>query len=154
MADQKKLALDKDSLQKFVDNDITNFSDSLDKIAHKTDTQGTPPIDFLLGKGESTADNDFYRLHAPLAIGALAKDSATSGKALVDKITTSAQSISDIYAQQIKLFTDLHTYLNTTIKKLMDAQHGSLDKIDGKAFLDALGTVPNDFNSAGGTQST
>ncbi|MCO6008479.1 type VII secretion system-associated protein [Actinoallomurus purpureus] len=154
MADKKKLALDKTSLQNFVNHDIANFKDTLDKVANKTDTEGTPPIDFLLGKGESTPENDFYRVHAPLAIGGLAKDSGTGGKDIVDHITASAGSISDIYKKQIKLFTDLEKYLNATITKLMDGQHDSLTKIDGKAFLDGLGTVPSDFDSTGGSQTT
>jgi hypothetical protein len=152
MADQPKLALDKTSLQNFIDHDLVNFNDALDKIAHKTDTQGTPPIDFLLGKGDSTADNEFYRLHAPLAIGAALIKGA--GAPIAAAITASAQSISDIYQQQIKLFNDLDKYLNTTITKLMDGQHDSLEKIDGKTFLDGLGTVPGDFQGTGGGTTT
>lgn len=154
MTDKPKLTLDKNSLQHFVDHDIVDFQDSIDKAAHKDDNNGTPPIDFLLGKGKSSEANDFYRRHAPLAIGALKTDTTTGGKDIAEAITASAQSISGIYKSQIKLFTDLHTYLNNTIKKLMDGQHESLEKIDGKAFLDALGTVPSDFQGNGGTTTT
>ncbi|MEV5750304.1 type VII secretion system-associated protein [Actinoallomurus sp. NPDC052308] len=154
MADKTKLALDKTSLQNFVNHDIANFKDSIDKVAHKTDTNNTPPIDVLLGKGQTAPGEEFYQSHAPLAIGALGKDSGTGGKAIVDAITTSAQSISDIYKKQLKLFTDLDKYLNTTITKLMDGQHDSLTKIDGKIFLDTLGTVPSDFQTTGGDTTT
>jgi hypothetical protein len=150
MADQPKLALDKNSLQNFVDHDLANFSDSLDKIAHRTDTQGTPPIDFLLRKGETTTDDDFYYRHAPLAIGAALTKEGAPGAPIVAAINASAESISDIYGQQIKLFGDLDKYLRVTITKLMDGQHDSLEKIDGKTFLDKLGTVPSDFQTGGG----
>jgi hypothetical protein len=51
------------------------------------------------------------------------------------------------------LFKDLHLNLDRTITKLMDGQHENLVKIDGKLFLDSLGTVPSDFQGKGPAQS-
>jgi hypothetical protein len=151
MADQPKLKLDKNGLQEFVDHQIAPFKESLNKIANVDNEEGVT-IDALLGIGEiPPGEKEIFRLQKPLAIGQLAADKLlTNGDRLVGSINETAQSISDIYKQQIKLFGDLHRNLTTTISKLMDAQHDSLEKIDGKIFLDSLGTVPGDFQGTNG----
>ncbi|GLY80321.1 type VII secretion system-associated protein [Actinoallomurus iriomotensis] len=155
MADKPKLTLDKAGLKSFVDDQIVPFSDSLDKIANQDSDEGVT-MDSLLGKGKITeGEPEIFKIQHPLSIGQMATDDTrTHGKAVVAAITDTAQSISDVYVKQIKLFKDLHTNLNTTISKLMDGQHDNLVKIDGKIFLDGLGTVPGDFQGTGGSQQT
>jgi hypothetical protein len=154
MAEQPKLKLDKAGLQDFVDHQIVPFKDSIDKVANVDNDEGVT-MDSLLGVGEiSTGDKEIYRMQRPLAIGQLAADKDwTNGDKVIGSITDTAQSISDVYKQQMKLFGDLHQNLNNTIKKLMDGQHDSLEKIDGKNFLDGLGTVPSDFENTGKSDS-
>jgi hypothetical protein len=153
MAD-KKLALDKNGLQDFVDNQIVPFKGSLDKIAN-TDTDDGVTMNSLTGDGiTSDTEKPIFTAQHPLSIGLLATDSAYGGDKLVDSITGVAKSIGDVYTKQIKLFGDLHTNLNNTITKLMDGQHDSLVKIDGKIFLDGLGTVPGDFQGTGNSDQT
>jgi hypothetical protein len=151
---ENKLTLDKAGLKAFIDNQIVPFANSLDKVANH-DTEEGVTINTLLGRGKISKDEkEIFKIQHPLSIGQLAgDDSRTHGKAVVTRITDVAESISDIYTQQIKLFKDLQQNLETTIKKLMDGQHDNLTKIDGKIFLDALGTLPGDFQGTGSQQS-
>lgn len=149
MAD-KKLALDKNGLQDFVDHQVAPFQDSLDKIAN-TDTEVGVAIGSITGDGyESDTEKGIFKEDSqrPLSIGKLATDSK-SGVELVKKIGDVCDSITEVYTKQTNLFRDLHDNLNTTIKKLMDGQHDTLVKIDGKIFLDGLGTLPGDFQDTG-----
>lgn len=153
MAD-KKLALDKKGLQDFVDHQIVPFKDSLDKIANTDGDEGVT-MATLTGDGIIPDDQKpIFSKQKPLAIGLLATDGEHGGDKLVKSITDVATSINDIYTAQIKLFGDLHTYLGNTITKLMDGQHDNLTKIDGKIFLDGLGTVPGDFQGSGSGSGT
>ncbi|MFB9831106.1 type VII secretion system-associated protein [Actinoallomurus acaciae] len=148
MAD-KKLALDKNGLQDFVDHQIAPFQDSLDKIAN-TDTEAGVAIGSITGDGyESDTEKGIFKAQRPLSIGKLATDSGSGGDKLVKKVSDVCDSITDVYTKQINLFRDLHDNLDTTIKKLMDGQHDTLVKIDGKIFLDGLGTLPGDFQDTG-----
>jgi methyl coenzyme M reductase beta subunit len=155
MADNTKLALDKAGLQRFIDDEIAPFRDSLTKIKTMDNEQG-PTMKSLLGDAKiDAAHADLYGMNKPLAIGLMAqKDDKVKGASLADAITNTAQSIITIYDQQVKLFKDLHDNLQKTIEKLMDGQQGSLDAIDGKTFLDGLGTVPSDFQNTGSGNST
>jgi hypothetical protein len=139
------LKMDKAGLQGFVDNQLAPFEKGLKHVADDDDEFGVT-MDSLLGTGHvNSADRDIYQFQAPLPIGHLRSDKGSGGTILIGKITDSAQSISDVFVKQVKLFGDLHTNLNNTITKLMNGQHDSLEKIDGKIFLDGLGTVPGDF---------
>ncbi|MCW2899453.1 MAG: hypothetical protein JWO67_1718 [Streptosporangiaceae bacterium] len=151
MADNPKLALDKAGLQAFIDQQIVPFRDSLTKIA-TVDTEQGQTMKSLLGEAKvDAAHTDLYGMQKPLAIGLMAQDNPMlgAGASLTTAITKVAQSIKEVYDQQTKLFNDLHDNLQKTIEKLMDGQHDSLVKIDGKTFLDGLGTVPSDFQNTG-----
>ncbi|GAA4496941.1 hypothetical protein GCM10023191_039690 [Actinoallomurus oryzae] len=152
---ENKLKLDKAGLKSFIDNQIVPFANSLDKVANQDNDEGVT-MDSLLGNGKIPEhENEIFKIQHPLSVGQLATDdSRTHGKAVVSKITDVAQSISDIYVKQIKLFNDLHRNLDTTITKLMDGQHDNLTKIDGKIFLDGLGTLPGDFQGTGSTEQS
>jgi hypothetical protein len=140
------LKLDKAGLQGFVDNQLSPFEKDLKHVANDDDESGVT-MDTLLGTGHiSSTDRPIYQKQRPLSIGQLATSKDWGGDVLVSKINESAQSISDVFVKQVKLFGDLHTNLNNTITKLMTGQHDSLEKIDGKIFLDGLGTVPGDFS--------
>jgi hypothetical protein len=154
MAD-KKLALDKNGLQDFVDHQIAPFQDSLDKIAN-TDTDAGVSISTLTDGGhESDSPKDeIFNKQRPLSIGKLAADSDSGGDKLVKQISDVCDSITEVYTKQTALFRDLHDNLNTTIKKLMDGQHDTLVKIDGKIFLDGLGTLPGDFQDTGNSNQS
>jgi hypothetical protein len=151
MADVKKLALDKTGLQDFIDNQIQPFQNALDKVAN-VDTDDGVTIGALTGDNGSD-DTGIFSAQKPLSIGLLASDKQYGGDKLVEHINSVCKSVTGVYTQQTKLFRDLHTNLNTTIKKLMDGQHDTLVKIDGKIFLDSLGTVPGDFSSTGSGQN-
>lgn len=148
------LSLDKAGLRDFIDHQLVPFKDSIDKIAN-VDTEEGVTMDSLTGEGKtSESDKQIFTFQRPLSIGHLATDSTyTGGDALIGKINDVAKSISDVYVKQLKLFGDLHTNLDRTLQKLMDNQHDTLVKIDGKAFLDGLGTVPGDFQGSGPAQS-
>lgn len=149
MADNQKLALDKAGLQSFIDNQIVPFRDSLTKIA-TVDNDDGQTMDSLLGDAVVTdKENNLYGMEKPLAIGQMVKDDSVQGASLVKAITQVADSVNQVYQQQTKLFNDLHDNLQKTIDKLMDGQHDSLASIDGKTFLDGLGTVPSDFQNTG-----
>jgi hypothetical protein len=152
MAD-KKLALDKNGLQDFVDHQIVPFKASIDKVAN-TDTDDGVTMNSLTGDGVTPdSEKPIFTAQHPLSIGLLATDKASGGDKLVESITGVAKSVADVYTKQIKLFGDLHTNLENTIKKLMDGQHDTLVKIDGKIFLDSMGTVPGDFQGTGNSNS-
>lgn len=145
------LKMDKAGLQAFVDNQITPFETSLKHVANDDDEHGVT-MDSLLGKGHiNTGDKPIFQKQRPLPIGQLATDKDWGGDVLVNGINDVADSVSQVFIKQIKLFGDLHTNLNNTITKLMTGQHDSLEKIDGKTFLDGLGTVPGDFQGTGGS---
>jgi hypothetical protein len=154
MAEKSTLKLDKAGLQDFVDHQIAPFQTSLDKIAN-TDTEEGVSINSLTGEGvTSDTEKPIFSAQHPLSIGLLAADSASGGDKLVKAINGVAESIASVYTLQTKLFRDLHTNLNNTITKLMDGQHDTLVKIDGKIFLDGLGTVPGDFQNTGTSQES
>jgi len=151
MADNNhKLALDKAGLRNFVDNQIVPFGKSLDKIAHEDTAEGVT-VNSVVGRGGADPNgDDIFKTQRPLSIGLLAsEETRTNGKGICDKVTKVGESVSDIFVSQSKLFKDLHLNLDRTITKLMDGQHENLVKIDGKLFLDSLGTVPNDFQGKG-----
>jgi hypothetical protein len=158
MAETPKLALDKAGLQSFIDNQILPFRDSLTKIKTVDNEQGQT-MRSLVGKGKvDDAHKDLYGLQKPLSIGLMTKaqngDDPVKGAALANAIADAANSVDKVYEQQVKLFNDLHDNLQKTITKLMDGQHDSLVKIDGKTFLDGLGTVPSDFQGTGNGNNT
>jgi hypothetical protein len=139
------LKLDKAGLQGFIDNQLAPFEKGLKHVADEDDEFGVT-MDSLLGTGHiNSGDRPIYQSQVPLPIGHLRSDKSSGGDILIGKITDSAKSVSDVFIKQVKLFGDLHTNLNNTITKLINGQHDSLEKIDGKIFLDGLGTVPGDF---------
>jgi hypothetical protein len=152
MADASKLTMDKAGLKSFVDNRMVPFQDDLDKVANKGNEDDGVTMDDLLGNGATPdGEKEIFTLQRPLAIGQLASETKyANGDKIITAINDAAQSVSDVYVKQIKLFKDLHDNLETTITKLMDGQNDNLGKIDGKGFLDGLGTVPGDFQGTGG----
>lgn len=157
MAETPKLALDQAGLQNFIDTQILPFRDSLTKIKTVDNDQGQT-MRSLVGNGKIDDTNkDLYGLQKPLTIGQMTKVADTGdpvkGGALANALTSAANSIDKVYEQQVKLFNDLHDNLQKTITKLMQGQTNSLALIDGKAFLDNLGTVPSDFQATGNGNS-
>jgi hypothetical protein len=151
MADNNhKLALDKAGLKNFVDNQIVPFGKSIDKVAHE-DTEEGVTVNSIVGRGGTDPNgDDIFKTQHPLSIGGLRFEvDRTNGKGVCEQVTKVGESVSDIFISQTKLFKDLHLNLDRTITKLMDGQHENLVKIDGKLFLDSLGTVPNDFQGKG-----
>jgi hypothetical protein len=152
MPDKTKLVLNKSGLQNFLTHEIEPFADSIEKVSTKYDDQGTATIGALVDTGQipDTEDKIYRKQKSPLGIGrmGLEDDGGTAGAGLISQIKVCGKSITDIYDQQGKLFKDFDKYLNRTITKLMDAQHDSLEKIDGKTFIDNLGTVPSDFGGS------
>jgi hypothetical protein len=148
------LKMDKAGLQAFVDNQIAPFEKSLKHVANEDDEQGVT-MDSILGNGHiDSTDKPIFHKQRPLSIGQLAADKDWGGDILVGKINDLADSVSQVFVKQVKLFGDLHTNLNNTITKLMTGQHDSLEKIDGKIFLDGLGTVPGDFQGSGSSSES
>jgi hypothetical protein len=148
------LKMDKAGLQAFVDNQIAPFETSLKHVANEDDEYGVT-MDSLVGKGHiSDTDKPIFHKQPPLSIGQLATDKDWGGDVLVGKINDLADSVSQVFLTQVKLFGDLHTNLNNTITKLMTGQHDSLEKIDGKTFLDGLGTLPGDFQGSGSSNQS
>jgi hypothetical protein len=148
------LKMDKAGLQAFVDNQIAPFETSLKHVANDDDENGVT-MDSILGKGHiKETDKPIFHKQPPLSIGQLATDKDWGGDLLVGKINELADSVSEVFIKQVKLFGDLHTNLNNTITKLMTGQHDSLEKIDGKTFLDGLGTVPGDFQGTGSSNES
>jgi hypothetical protein len=157
MAETPKLALDQAGLQTFIDTQIIPFRDSLTKIKTVDNDQGQT-MRSLIGDGKIDDTNkDLYGLQKPLTLGQMTKVADTGdpvkGGALSNALTNAANSIDKVYEQQVKLFNDLHENLQKTITKLMQGQNNSLTLIDGKAFLDNLGTVPSDFQATGDSNS-
>lgn len=152
MADKPKLKLDKAGLQGFIDHQVTDLQNFLDQVANKDDEENGVAMSTLLDGKSDSADGIFLKKEQrPLSIGILATEhSYVDCAAAVTKITESAQSIIDVYAKQTKLLTHLSANLSTTIDKLIDGQHETLMKIDGKNFLDDLGSVSADFQDTGG----
>jgi hypothetical protein len=157
MAETPKLALDQAGLQTFIDTQIIPFRDSLTKIKTVDNDQGQT-MRSLVGNGKIDDTNkDLYGLQKPLTLGQMTKvvdgGDPVKGGALANALTNAANSIDKVYEQQVKLFNDLHENLQKTITKLMQGQTNSLTLIDGKAFLDNLGTVPSDFQATGSGNS-
>jgi hypothetical protein len=153
MAD-KKLALDKQWLQDFVDHQIAPFQTSLENVAHTDDEEGVA-IGTLLGKTDYLDDVEpIYKIDGqqPLPVGQLdseGNNNITGGMGVVTAMRELCESVIDVYEKQITLFRDLHDNLNTTIETLMGAQHDNLEKVDGQIFIDSLGTLPDDFQDIG-----
>jgi hypothetical protein len=155
MADKPKLVLDKAGLKNFIDTQIAPFQTSLDNIANKDIEEGVT-MSTLRGNGtilESEPPIFKDQKANILSVGNLHADTRTNGQSVIKVLTDMVDSILEVYTKQTKLFKDLHLNLDNTVTRLFDGQHESLQKIDGKAFLDGLGTLPGDFSGTGGQQS-
>ncbi|MFJ9562771.1 type VII secretion system-associated protein [Streptomyces fuscichromogenes] len=157
MADSPKLSLDKDGLNNFIDHELVPLISQLANIQKDDDAFG-PSMGTIVGKGVTSGQSTKYMgLAAPLAIGSMSASGGmgdgtgdlTAGSELNAQIVKMAQSIVDVYTLQGKLLGDIKENLHSTVDALFDGQHGSLTDIDGQAFLDGLGVVPDDFQGSG-----
>ncbi|MFJ8613714.1 type VII secretion system-associated protein [Streptomyces sp. NPDC093675] len=144
MADLTRL--DTKTLQKFLDNDVKDFSGRLDDI-QKDDSNGVRALHSIV-----TGQKDPATLgeNPVLGIGPMANDDELYGQSLIKNITTAASQIDDIFTGQKKLFGDIQTDLETVIKTLLKGQSDSLDTIDGEKMLDPFGDIDDDLSSFGG----
>src|SRR3569833_1530197 len=155
MADKPKLVLAPGGLKNFIDTQIAPFQTSLDNIANKDIEKGVT-MSTLRGNG-TILESDLPIFNDQkgniLSVGNLHADTRTNGQNVIKVLTDMVDSILEVYTKQTKLFKDLHLNLDNTVTRLFDGQHESLQKIDGKVFLDGLGTLPGDFSGTGGQQS-
>ncbi|MEU9386041.1 type VII secretion system-associated protein [Streptomyces sp. NPDC048279] len=147
MADKpKNLHLDREGLQRFIDEDVQPF---IDEIVKLTNPDGfAPSLSQILGK-EDYDNPDWFGLRLPLSIGLMAEDGDTKGKNLSDEITKAAQSVLTVLTQQQKLFKEFKEGLEETCGKLLKSRDDSLEKIDGERFLDKISDVDSALTEAG-----
>jgi hypothetical protein len=142
MANTPTVNLNKSWLQSFIDNDIIPFKDEIRKIG----LEGNSPVDGVLvpaladlvAAGGKTAAGFLDGQVKPLAIGTMAGETGgrTNGGNVKDKLNELITQVNAILKQQGELFGEIEDDLKATILKMFKTQDESLDKIDGKKFVD------------------
>ncbi|MDH6697382.1 type VII secretion system-associated protein [Streptomyces griseoviridis] len=137
MADgnQTPTQLNKEWLQSFKDHDIKGFRDELKKITEDGSDPMVPAMKTLKGD-DGTIEGLPFDTPVPLAIGNLASDTSTHGKAVNAAVAKMVTTLDGILTSHIELFKDIDSALEETIDTLFKTQGTSLDAIDGQKLYD------------------
>lgn len=151
--------LNKAWLQKFIDNDVIPFKDEIRKIG----LEGNSPVDGVLvpaladlvAAGGKTAAGFLDAQVKPIAIGSMAaeKGGRTNGGNVAGKLDELIKQVTEILTQQGELFGEIEDDLKQTIAKMFKTQDESLDKIDGKKFVDFFEDVDGILSEGPGSTS-
>lgn len=152
MAESTTVNLDKAWLENFLNHDILNFRNELTKIVQDgiaPSGEIVPALANLVPEGP-IPEGWPTGAARPLAIGAMATDDRTNGKALVAAIIELIKAIDVILTNQKTLFDDIDDNLRTSIDKLFKTQGDNLTKIDGDKLLDIFDDVDDDLGGSSG----
>ncbi|MFX4290890.1 type VII secretion system-associated protein [Streptomyces bohaiensis] len=134
------LEMNKDGLRRFRENEVDAVRKAIEKI-RKGD--GAYSMRQLSGR-ESLDDSDMNDRQRPLALGRMVSGSGP-GAAVNDNIKTVAGALDGILDDQVALFEQIMTNLETTIDELLEEQGASLEDIDGQAMLDVFVEVETEL---------
>lgn len=154
------LKLDKAGLQKFLTEDITPFLAAI-KAMREDGWAGTvwvPGIPNLQGgeDGAKAAAGFLDGQQAPLAIGTMASDAKgrINGGYLISCLNKLVDEIDAILKLQVTLFEEIEDNLAATFDKVLKAQGDSLEKVDGKKFVDFFKGVDEVLTEGSGGSSS
>ncbi|WP_031088491.1 type VII secretion system-associated protein [Streptomyces sp. NRRL WC-3549] len=152
--------LNKEWLQKFLDNDVLPFLAAVKSIRENGNSPGglyVPGMSTLQGgaDGAKTAPGFLDGQKVPLAIGAMAGDAEgrTNGGYLVKSLNGMVDQLDEILKLQVDLFEEIGEDLKDTIAKMFKTQDDNLEKIDGKKLVDFFEGVDEVLSESGGGSS-
>ncbi|MGY1500746.1 type VII secretion system-associated protein [Streptomyces sp. QTS52] len=150
--------LNKAWLQRFLDDDVSSVKDEIRKMGleDKSPTDGVlvPALADLMPGGK-TAIGFLDAQVKPIAIGTMAADASgrTNGGNITAKLNTLLEQVTGILTQQGELFAEIEDDLKDTIEKMFKNQEESLDKIDGKKFVNFFEDVDSILSEGPGSSS-
>ncbi|MFJ1746196.1 type VII secretion system-associated protein [Streptomyces sp. NPDC088116] len=130
-------------MQKFLDDDIKPFRKAIAAIredgeAPASDLKAPAVGNLLAGNGAKTAAGFHDGQKVPLAIGLMAADEGerTNGAYVIKSLNAVLEQLEEILKMQSELFEEMEANLEDSIEKMFKTQDDSLEKIDGKKFID------------------
>ncbi|WP_217142984.1 type VII secretion system-associated protein [Streptomyces sp. AC627_RSS907] len=149
--DKNTVRLDRKWLESFLTEEVGPFRKQLEGLLENEPGTGVPSMWVLLGGTVDTLTLDQVK---PLNIGRLANDDSFSGKHLNDSVRTSAESIDATVREQIDLFKSIEENLRDAMDVLFKTQGQSLEKIEGRQFLEHLEDVSDVLGGPGSADDT
>ncbi|MFI0778979.1 type VII secretion system-associated protein [Streptomyces sp. NPDC021212] len=149
MADsnQPVTQLDKAWLENFRKVDLADFRKALKTVTENgTGDQPIPSMKALKGDDEGVPGLPFGT-PVPLAIGNLAEDAGTHGKAVKGAVVEMVTTLDGILENHLTLFKDIDDALGETIDSLFKTQGESLAAVDGQKFVDIWEDVDADLTT-------
>lgn len=149
MADNKQppTQLDKAWLENFRKVDLADFRKALKTVTENgTGGHAIPSMKALKGDDDGVPGLPFGT-PVPLAIGNLATDEGTHGKALREAVVDMVTTLDGILESHITLFKDIDDALGETIDRLFKTQGESLAAVDGQKFVDIWEDVDADLTT-------
>ncbi|MEU6227592.1 type VII secretion system-associated protein [Streptomyces sp. NPDC047042] len=149
--------LNKAWLQNFLDNDVIPFRDEIRKLGldgvSPVDGVDVPAVVDLVAAGGKTAVGFRDGQVKPLAIGSMAADGKgrTNGGNIAGKLNELIEQLTSILAFQGELFDEIEDDLKETLEKMFKTQDESLDKIDGKKFVNFFEDVDSILSEGPGS---
>ncbi|WP_345618604.1 type VII secretion system-associated protein [Streptomyces ziwulingensis] len=145
----KVTVLDSEFLKQFINNQITGFQETLEKIA-KNDASTGPAIKSIAENKKTNTTLDTTR---PLILGGMAGEkSAAGGDALNSMIQKSAAEIDRVIDEQTVLFEDIEEALWATIEQLNKNQGQNLQDIIADEFMEIFEDVDSDLSGSEGEE--
>lgn len=149
MADNKQppTQLDKAWLENFRKVDLADFRKALKTVTENgTGDHPIPSMKALKGDDDGVPGLPFGT-PVPLAIGNLAEDEGTHGKAVKGAVVEMVTTLDGILGDHITLFKDIDDALEETIDRLFKTQGESLAAVDGQKFVDIWEDVDADLTT-------
>lgn len=148
--DKNTVRLDRKWLENFLAEEVGPFRKGLESLLQDEPDTGVPSMWELLG---GTVDFTTLEQGKPLTIGRMATDDSFAGKRLNDSVRTSAESIDVTVKEQIELFKSVEENLRDAIEVLFKTQGQSLEKIEGRKFLEHFEDVSDVLGGPGSAEN-
>ncbi|MFJ5225928.1 type VII secretion system-associated protein [Streptomyces sp. NPDC088400] len=149
--------LNKAWMQSFLTDDVGPFREAIRLIREDGTAPGddlaVPAVGNLLAdNGAKTASGFYDGQKIPIAIGTMAADEGgrVNGGYLVKSLNTILEQLDGILKQQSELFEEIEANLEDSMDKMFKTQDESLDKIDGKKFVDFFEDVDDVLSEGSG----
>lgn len=153
--------LNKAWMQSFLTDDVGPFREAIrlireDGTAPGDDDLAVPAVGNLLADSGAKKASGFHDgQKIPIAIGTMAADEGgrVNGGYLVKSLNTILEQLDGILKQQSELFEEIEANLEDSMDKMFKTQDESLDKIDGKKFVDFFEDVDDVLSEGSGGKS-
>ncbi|MDH6624499.1 hypothetical protein M2271_002301 [Streptomyces sp. LBL] len=152
--------LNKAWLESFIEKDVGPFREAIrlireDGTAPADDALQVPAVGNLLaGNGAKAASGFYDGQKVPIAIGTMAADEGgrVNGGYLVKSLNAVLEQLDGILKNQSELFEEIEANLRDTIAEMSKTQEESLEKIDGKKFVNFFEDVDDVLSEGSGSK--